>query len=78
MYVADLESSILRPKKELKASKKARLLQGRNDTCQFALGKYSVPFRSEQNSQWVAEAGEFAVTEARSADPRHEVLRETF
>jgi beta-glucosidase len=78
VYVADLGCSVQRPKKELKAFKKVHLAKGERRTCHVDLDKYALSFWSEEHSQWKAEAGDFAVIIATSADPKNEVLRETF
>ncbi|KAM0326574.1 hypothetical protein ACHAQA_006443 [Verticillium albo-atrum] len=78
VYVADVESSIQRPKKELKGFAKVFLLKEEKKTAVVTLDKYSVSFWSEEYDQWVAEAGDFEVIIARSADPSDEVLRATF
>ncbi|KAH8597465.1 glycoside hydrolase superfamily [Bisporella sp. PMI_857] len=78
VYITDLECSVQRPKKELKAFQKVHLLKGERRTCYIELDKYALSFWSEEHSQWRAEAGDFAVVIATSADPKNEVLRKTF
>ncbi|CAI7569612.1 unnamed protein product [Penicillium crustosum] len=78
LYVADLESSVLRPIKELKAFKKIFIKKGEKQTCHISLDKYSLSFWSEEYSQWLAEAGDFAVIISRSADPKDEITRAIF
>lgn len=68
VYVADLDCSLQRPRKELKAFKKVTII----------LDKYALSFWSEGSSQWRAEAGDFTVIIATSADPKDEVLRGFF
>jgi beta-glucosidase len=78
VYISDLDCSVQRPCKELKALKKVWVSKGETKTCHIVLDKYAVSFWSEEHSQWRAEAGEFAVIVATSADPKDEVLRAQF
>ncbi|KAL2829870.1 glycoside hydrolase superfamily [Aspergillus pseudoustus] len=78
IYMSDLECSVQRPRKELKAFKKVWVSKGETRTCSISLDKYALSFWSEEHSQWRAEAGEFAVIVATSADPQDEVLRARF
>ncbi|KAF9876716.1 hypothetical protein CkaCkLH20_05562 [Colletotrichum karsti] len=77
IYISDLHASIQRPHRELKAFSKVDLLRGESRTCRFLLDKYALSYWSEEEDAWKAEAGDFAVVIARSADPRDEVLRTT-
>ena len=77
VYVSDLESELQRPVRELKAFKKVRLGAGERATCRLTLDKYAVSYWSEEESQWKAEAGDFEIIIARSADPEAEVLKGT-
>lgn len=78
VYVTDRKCSLQRPKKELKAFRKVTLAAGETKTATVALDKYAVSFWSEEHDAWMAEAGEFDVVIARSADPADELLRATF
>ncbi|KAJ3454862.1 hypothetical protein MRS44_013462 [Fusarium solani] len=78
VYIADLESTLQRPKKEFKAFKKVSLQAGENKTIEIELDKYALSVWSEEYGKWLAEAGTFAVIISRSAAPEAEVLRETF
>jgi beta-glucosidase len=78
IYVSDLACSVQRPRKELKAFDKVSLDKGEKTTCKIVLDKYAVSFWSEEDEQWKAEAGEFAVIVATSADPRDEQLQAVF
>ena len=75
VYISDLMSEVQRPARELKAFKKLHLAKGETATCQFTLDKYAVSYWSEEEDQWKAEAGNFAIIVARSADPEDDVLR---
>jgi beta-glucosidase len=78
VYIADPESSIQRPHKEFKAFQKVELAKGEKKTCHITLDKYALSFWSEEFSQWQAEAGDFVVILAKSADPKDELLRKIF
>ncbi|KAH7153478.1 glycoside hydrolase superfamily [Dactylonectria macrodidyma] len=78
VYVSDLNCSLQRPHKELKAFKKISLSRGEQRVCSLKIDKYALSFWSEEFSQWRAEAGDFAVVIARSADPKDEILRGVF
>ncbi|KAF7554680.1 hypothetical protein G7Z17_g2736 [Cylindrodendrum hubeiense] len=78
VYVSDLQCSLQRPRKELKAFQKIFLAKGEQRVCSVKLEKYALSFWSEEFSQWIAEAGDFAVVIARSADPKDEILRRVF
>ncbi|SCO92634.1 related to beta-glucosidase [Fusarium oxysporum] len=78
VYISDLDCSLQRPRKELKAFTKVRLEKGETTVCSFQLDKYALSFWSEEFSQWVAEAGDYAIIIAKSADPQDELLRGVF
>ena len=78
IYVADPESYSQRPRKELKAFTKVRLYPGEKRTVCLTLDKYALSYWSHEYAQWVAEAGQFIVIVAKSADPKDEILRTTF
>lgn len=78
VYISDLESSIQRPSRELKAFDKVFLAEGETKTCTLSLDKYALSFWSEEYDQWVAESGDFAVIIGRSAAPEDEITRATF
>ena len=61
LYVRDVESSLVRPEKELKAFKKVALRPGETKTVHFTLGKDALSFYDPQQKQWIAEAGEFEI-----------------
>ncbi|KAH8651670.1 glycoside hydrolase superfamily [Ilyonectria robusta] len=78
VYVSDIECSVQRPRKELKAFQKVRIAKGEKRTCTISLDKYALSFWSEEYSKWRAEAGDYAIIIATSADPNDEVLQKTF
>ncbi|KAF2649961.1 glycoside hydrolase family 3 protein [Lophiostoma macrostomum CBS 122681] len=78
LYIADLDSSIQRPRKELKAFKKVGLEKGETQTVRLEFYRSALAFWSEEDLQWRAEAGKFKVIIARSADPEDELLEATF
>lgn len=44
----------------------------------LVLDKYALSYLLDECRQWTAEAGEFVIIAARSADPEHELLRASF
>lgn len=78
VYICDLQCSVQRPFRELKAFTKLFLHRGERKECCISLDKCAVSFWSEEHDQWRAEAGEFAVLIGRSADPKDEISRKTF
>lgn len=61
LYVHDVESSLVRPAKELKGFNKIDLKPGETKTVGFALDKKELSFYDPDLRQWVAEPGEFEV-----------------
>ncbi|GKU24522.1 beta-glucosidase family protein [Clostridium folliculivorans] len=59
VYVSDLESSLVRPKKELKAFKKVFLEIGETKLVTLRLNKEDLSFYNDKENKWVCEAGEF-------------------
>lgn len=84
VYICDPVCSVQRPLRELKAFDKVFLEKGEKKRCALQLDRYAVSFWSEEYDQWVAEAGEFTVMLARSANPEdtivtgHFALEKTF
>jgi beta-glucosidase len=60
-YVRDVESSLVRPEKELKAFAKVALAPGETRTVTLDLDERALSFYDDAQAQWVAEAGEFEV-----------------
>lgn len=59
LYVNDVECSVPRPPKELKAFEKVFLNPGETKTVTLTLNKSAFAFFSEQQGDWVVEPGEF-------------------
>jgi beta-glucosidase len=66
-YVRDLESSLERPDKELKAFAKVHLDAGQATTVKLALDMRSLAYFDDVEQAWVAEAGEFEVLVGESS-----------
>ena len=69
VYISDLDSSIQRPRKELKAFTKIGLDRDETKTAHLEIDKSALAFWSEEDQKWKAEAGWFRVIISRSADP---------
>ncbi|HEX2947026.1 MAG TPA: glycoside hydrolase family 3 C-terminal domain-containing protein [Clostridia bacterium] len=61
LYVSDSESSVLRPKKELKGFEKVELAPGEEKTVTFTLGKRAFAFYNTEIRDWFVESGEFVI-----------------
>lgn len=59
LYVRDLESSVIRPDKELKGFDKVTLAPGESKTVSFTLDKRSFAYYDAENREWTVETGEF-------------------
>ena len=59
LYVSDLEASVERPVKELKAFRKVFLQPGETQQVSLTLDKSALSFYNDQTGQWTAEPGEF-------------------
>jgi beta-glucosidase len=76
LYVRDVESSVDRPIKELKAFRRVVLKPGETQTVSFALDKSALAFYDVTRKDWVVEPGTFEVfVGASSRDIR---LKATF
>ena len=74
LYIADTESSLPRPAKELKGFEKVYLQPGETKTVSFTIGREDLSFFDSQKHQWVAEPGEFkALVGASVSDIKAEV-----
>ena len=67
LYVRDLESSVVRPDKELKAFAKVSLNPGEERVVEFKLGKRAFAFYNTQIGDWYVESGEFEILVGASA-----------
>jgi beta-glucosidase len=61
LYIADLESSLPRPVKELKGFEKINLKPGEEKTVSFKIDKVALSFFDNKKHDWVAEPGDFEV-----------------
>ncbi len=80
VYVADPESSLPRPKRELKAFAKVYLEPGESQRVTLELDERAFAFFSEEAKHWVVEPGRFIVSVAKNAaEPgyTHEISRTT-
>ncbi len=59
LYVRDMESSLVRPPKELKAFAKVSLSKGEERVVQFTLDERALSFYDPYQRKWVVEPGEF-------------------
>ncbi|HZJ83593.1 MAG TPA: glycoside hydrolase family 3 C-terminal domain-containing protein, partial [Clostridia bacterium] len=59
LYVKDLESSVIRPIKELKGFEKIFLEPGEEKTIVFTLGKRAFAYYNEDIGDWYVEEGDF-------------------
>ena len=61
LYLRDVESTLVRPEKELAAFAKVELSAGETQTVELELDLRALSFYDPDKQSWVAEAGEFAV-----------------
>jgi beta-glucosidase len=59
LYIQDVESSVLRPAKELKGFKKVFLKAGQTKSVKLTIDKNALSFWNEETKQWYAEPGKF-------------------
>ena len=59
LYVSDLQSSVERPVKELKAFRKVFLQPGETQQVSLTIDKSALSFYNDQTAQWTAEPGDF-------------------
>lgn len=72
-YVKDIESSVVRPQKQLRGFQRIHLDAGETRTVQFVLGFEDLSFWDVENDQWAVEPGAFQVQiGSSSADIRVE------
>jgi len=67
LYVEDLESTIFRPKKELRGFEKIMLLPGEEKLVSFTLGKRAFAYYNTALQDWQVESGEFHIHIASSS-----------
>jgi beta-glucosidase len=61
VYVRDVQSSLQRPDKELKAFAKVQLEPGERKTVTLSIGRHALAYYDALACEWVAEAGAFEV-----------------
>ena len=59
LYISDLESTVERPVKELKAFRKVFLQPGETQQVSLTIDRSALSFYNDQTGQWMAEPGEF-------------------
>ena len=59
LYISDLEASVERPVKELKAFRKVFLQPGETKQVSLTIDRSALSFYNDQTGQWTAEPGEF-------------------
>ncbi|MBW2622087.1 MAG: glycoside hydrolase family 3 C-terminal domain-containing protein, partial [Deltaproteobacteria bacterium] len=75
LYIRDLESSLVRPRKELKGFCKVDLMPGEIDSVSFTIGRDELSFYDPVQKAWTAEPGDFEViVGASSRDIRARAL----
>jgi beta-glucosidase len=67
LYVRDVESSVIRPAKELKGFAKVSLEPGEETTVMFTLDKRSFAYYNTDLKDWHVETGEFEVLIGKSS-----------
>jgi len=66
-YVADLESYIKRPVKELKGFRKVYLKPCETKMVAFVVDKYAISYFDEDKASWIAEKGIFTILAGASS-----------
>ena len=67
LYVSDVESTVIRPVKELKGFDKVELQPGETRTVSFTLDKRAFAFWNTQIHDWYVESGEFRILVGKSS-----------
>ena len=67
LYVADKESTVIRPVKELRDFAKVDLKPGETKTITFTLGKRAFAYYNTQIHDWHVESGDFTIMVGRSS-----------
>ena len=71
LYLQDVEATLTRPEKELKAFQKVGLEPGESRTVTLHLKPESLAYYDPAQQRWIAEAGEFQVLVGSSAEAIH-------
>ncbi len=75
LYIRDIESSLARPQKELKAFAKIELQPGETRTVAFSLDETALACYDDARREWVVEPGEFEVLAGSSSRHIHQAAR---
>ncbi len=67
VYVKDIESTLKRPEKELKAFEKVFLDKGASTTIQLELGEDAFSYYDDKQGKWVLESGKFTIVVGSSS-----------
>ncbi|EJQ13588.1 hypothetical protein IE3_02487 [Bacillus cereus BAG3X2-1] len=67
LYIKDVESTVIRPEKELKGFEKLELQPGEEKTVNFTLNKRSFAYYNVELKDWHAETGEFEILVGKSS-----------
>ncbi|MFG2971107.1 glycoside hydrolase family 3 N-terminal domain-containing protein [Streptomyces sp. NPDC048288] len=67
VYVTDVEASVDRPERELKAFRKIRLAPGESRRIELALGERHFAFWDERRRAWTVEPGTFRISAGASS-----------
>lgn len=67
LYVADKESTVIRPEKELREFAKVDIIPGETKTVTFTLGKRAFAYYNTQIHDWHVETGEFDILIGQSS-----------
>ena len=67
LYVRDTETTVIRPRKELKGFEKVDLLPGEQKTVTFALDKRAFAFYDTGINDWRVESGDFEILIGKSS-----------
>jgi len=68
LYIRDIESSVVRPLKELKGFSRLELSPGETKTASISLDKRAFSFWDSENDTWKLEPGEFEILVGSSSD----------
>ncbi|MGE6598381.1 glycoside hydrolase family 3 C-terminal domain-containing protein [Bacillus proteolyticus] len=67
LYIKDIESTMIRPEKELKGFEKVELQPGEEKTVNFTLNKRSFSYYNVELKDWYVETGEFEILVGKSS-----------
>lgn len=75
LYISDVESTVIRPVKELKAFAKVELEPGASEVVRFTLNKRSFAYYNVDMKDWHVETGEFDILVGSSSKDIHLIKR---